>query len=343
MILISMPMQVTFLADSATGLRAIYALHRLRAGRSGGGIRFRPYPDTQAALTDVLRLSRAMSYKFALAGLPMGGSKMVILGEPAKLKSRALLEAVGRFVASLDGRYHCGPDVGTTADDMRVIGSITPHVAGRQQDTSEPTAVGVFHAIRATCQFLFGTDRLRGRSIAVQGAGAVGARLCALLAAEGATLSVADVSETALKATAAATGARPVPVDEIMTTAADVLAPCALGGILTEASVPLLRVAGVCGSGNNQLATERAGDLLWSRGIVFVPDYVASAGGTIGGAREAGVIDDAGYEQHLRGIYDTALRVLEEARARDRPSEPVARALAQAILGESGAKEAATV
>jgi leucine dehydrogenase len=326
--------RVTHVFDPVTGLRLIHAIHRVRNGLSAGGTRFKSYADSNNALTDALRLSRAMTYKFALADLEIGGAKTVIVGDPSKLKTPALLKRYGEYIQSLNGLYIAGSDVGTTMEDMAIIGEITSHVAGREKGSSEPTAMGVFNGIRAACRAVFGTDVLAGRSVAVQGAGGVGSSLCKLLAKAGASVTVADIDGAAVAAVAKDTGARIVPVSEILEIEADVLAPCALGAILSKESIPKLRVPAVCGSANNQLATPADGDLLQQRGIAFVPDYVASAGGVMVGATEVGMIDEAGYRRRLAGIYDRALAILEQARERKVRTDIVAAELAQQVLSK---------
>lgn len=324
--------RVTFVTDGACGLRAINAIHRLRGGTSGGGVRFRSYASNRDAIADALRLSRAMTPKFVLAGLPLGGAKTVVIGDPATMKSRELLTALGRFVESLGGSYLCGPDVGTSSADMHVIAEATRHVAGRLEDTSSATATGVFNALRALNHFLFGTQSFEGRRVAVQGAGAVGAKLCEQLVGAGAHVLIADVDAAATQRIASSHSVEIVSPDGILTAAVDLVAPCALGGILSGESIPRLRARGVCGCANNQLATPIDANRLHDRGIVFVPDYVASAGGAITGVCEAGRITREQAAQKLAGIFDTTSKILEEARVRRVPTEVVAQDLARRWL-----------
>jgi len=320
--------RITFFFDPETQLSLINAQHRLVGGRCAGGIRFRSYPSHSDACGDALRLSRAMTRKFALANLPMGGGKTVVIGEPLQLKNPALLRSLGAFVNSFDGQYLGGPDVGMNAADMQVIGEVTPYVGGRASDTSAPTAVGTFKAIQATAHFLFGPGSLAGKSVAVQGVGAVGRRLCVLLKAVGARIVVADVDPVAAAAVAGEVDAEIAPVDEILRCNVDILAPCALGGILNSGTIAQLRARAVCGCANNQLATAGDGRRLHERGIPFVPDFIASAGGVIGGALEVGLIDQVGYEQRLDRIYTTTLEVLNQARARGLSPNEIAESLA---------------
>ncbi len=308
--------EILHLHESEVGLRAIIALHRVRGGAALGGIRFRPYESGEAALTDVLRLSRAMTHKWALTGLGWGGGKSVILGDPARDKSAELLRAFGTAVDRLGGRYLCAPDVGTNADDMAVIREATRYVAGLPgADTSVATAIGLFHGLRAMAERVLGRPSLDGVTIAVQGAGGVGAKLCGHLADAGARVQVADVDRERLRRVCEETGATPVDSDGVLEAEVDLVSPCALGAVLNAASIGRLRARGVCGAANNQLASAADADRLRERGIAWAPDYVVSAGGIISGARELGRIDENEMAARLEGIYDTTLAVLELADA----------------------------
>jgi len=267
---------VYFLRDARVGLRAIIALHRVRPGGPAvGGIRFRPYGDEDAALTDVLRLSATMTLKAVGAGLPVGGGKTVVLGDPATQKTPPLLRALGQQIEALGGRYVGGPDVGTTSADMDIIREVTTRVGGGVVSmgaggSAAPTAEGVFNAVRALAMFLNGVPDLDGVHVAIQGVGAVGADLADRVASEGARVTIADVDPDAVRRVAETTGAMVVPADEILFTPADILAPCALDGILSGDTIPRLAVRGVCGAANNQLATESDAVRLHKRGIAFV-------------------------------------------------------------------------
>jgi leucine dehydrogenase len=325
--------RITFFDDPETHLHLINAQHRLVGGRCAGGIRFRNYPCETDALADALRLSRAMTRKFALANLPMGGGKTVVIGDPSRLKSPALLHSLGSFVHSLGGQYVGGPDVGMGAADMQVIGNVTPYVGGKAKDTNTPTAIGTFKAIQALAHFLFGTPGLAGRSVAVQGVGAVGRHLCVLLKSVDARIIVADVDRAAAAAVAHEVGAEIVSPDEILRYRVDILAPCALGGVLNSVTIAQLQARAVCGCANNQLATTEDGLRLHERGIPFVPDFVVSAGGVIAGALEIGLIDQTGYEQRLDGIYATTLEVLNQANSRALSPNEIAESLADSVTG----------
>jgi valine dehydrogenase (NAD+) len=276
--------------DPATGLRAIIAVHDTRLGPALGGTRFYPYPDDAAALTDVRRLSAGMTYKAAAAGLALGGGKAVIIGDPAMLKTPALLRAYGRFVESFDGRYVTAADIGTTSADLDVIGETTGHVVGRTEaaggfgDSSMSTALGVLAGIRAAARFSLNRT-LAGLRVGVEGVGKVGSCLVDLLLDEGALVVV---SERYAPARARIQQTHPdLPIAEnLFDAAVDVYAPCALGATLTPESVAALRASIVCGAANNQLASDDVEEQLFSRQLTWVPDYVANAGGLIQVAAE---------------------------------------------------------
>ena len=309
-------------SDRASGLRAIVAIHRVRNGRAVGGCRARDFASDDEALTDVLRLSRGMTYKTALAGLPYGGAKAVILGRPTPEGLRAF----GRAVDSLGGTYVTAEDVGIGRADLAVMKEETPWVLGADDvgGVAAPfTALGVFHALRGALRHV-GTD-LPGLTVAVQGTGAVGSRLCALLRDAGARLVVADVDAASA---AAVPGAEVVDPDAIHAVDADVLAPCALGGTLNERTIPEIRARIVAGAANNQLATPEDDARLAARGIVYVPDFLASAGGVTNGVSELDGYDRADVEARIERIAATAEAVLAEAERRGIPSGEAAESLA---------------
>jgi leucine dehydrogenase len=327
--------QITFVNDTDIGLRAIVAIHCSRGTTAGGGVRFRPYHSDDEALTDVLRLSRAMTYKMVLARLPVGGAKSVIIGDPSRGKTPDLLTAFGRIVESLNGRYTCGPDIGTDEHDMDIIATETDHVAGRSSragSTAAPTAVGVFHGLRATATAVFGSDELSGRLIAVQGAGGVGSNLARLLTEAGATVLVADVNGDAARAVADNCGATVVEAEDIMSADVDIVSPNAIGAVLDDNSIPTIRAKAVCGSANNQLARPEHAMLLADRGIAWAPDYVVGSGGAIAGVCDIGVITPAERNRKLAAVYDTTLEVLKTAMAEGRSTDAVAGELARALL-----------
>ncbi len=313
------------------GCTAVVAIHSTALGPAHGGIRRSGYPDLAAAIADALRLGEAMTMKCALAEVAAGGGKAVILDHP-DLDRRQAYRLVGEAVAQLGGRFFTGPDVGTTADDLREVAAVTPHVAigDGEDDLAGATAEGVLASLRALAVRL-GLADLRGLRIAVQGTGAVGGRLCALLAAAGARLLVADRDEALAARVARACGAEVVPADAIVTAACDLLAPCALGGVLDGAAVAALRCRGVCGAANNVLADEAAGLLLHRRGIPMVPDFVASAGALIVGATR-NLTGRPPAPGRVAAIGETAGAILDRSRAEDRPPRQVALALAQERL-----------
>jgi leucine dehydrogenase len=304
---------LAFHHDPETGLRAFVAIHRKRDGRGCGGIRYRPYSSEQAAIDDVLRLSAAMTRKAVLAGVAAGGAKSCLLADPSRPKTPALLRAMGEVVHSYGGAYVCAPDVGIGTEDLAVIRSVTPHVVAVDHPAAPYTARGTFRGIEAVAQWKLGRDRLDGVRVAIQGVGNVGAQLARLLVAAGAIVTIADTDTAKADALASELGARSIDPAAILDAEADILAPCALGGVLTRASVERLRVRAVAGAANNQLADPDAGRALASRGIAFAPDFVISAGGLIAGEHELGGFDESAVHEHIDRIRTTVLHVLERA------------------------------
>ncbi len=335
--------QVLFCQDRASGLRAIIAVYSTALGPALGGTRFYPYRSEDDALRDVLQLSRAMAYKAACAGIALGGGKAVILGDPARDKSEALLQAYGRFVQSLGGRYYTACDVGTFVEDMDVIGTATDYATGRSPerggagDSAVLTAFGVFSALRAAAEHTWGTPSLAGRRVAVEGVGKVGHHLVEHLLADGASVVASDVSPAALQRVRAL-GAQVVAVDELPTLDCDVYAPCALGGSVTDELVPALQARIVCGAANNQLARPGLEHVLAGRGVLFVPDYVANAGGLVQVADEAqhASFDFARAEAQAARIFDTTRDVLRLADADGVPPVVAADRVAERRMAEAG-------
>lgn len=314
---------ISFVHDAASGLRAIIAIHSHGPfGIAGGGCRMWPYATDTDALRDALRLSRAMSYKLALCDLPSGGAKCVVMGDPRRDKSEALLLALGRAVDRLSGHYVIAEDVGTTPDDMRVIARATKYVVGQQTDTGPVTAHGAFVGLKTAVARAFGGERsLKDLRIAVQGVGSVGRRLCESLAAAGASLVIADVNEDAARRVADRCRARIVETSRIYDEDVDVFAPCALGAILDDDTIGRLRCRVVAGAANNQLAAERHADALSARGILYAPDFVMNAGGVIGAAQEGmqlgGEGERASYDETAAfGDADRIATILGEVFAR---------------------------
>jgi leucine dehydrogenase len=313
--------RVVFYRDEEAGYRAVIAIHSTAAGPAVGGTRLWSYPREEDAVIDALRLSRGMTYKNAMAGLPFGGGKSVILaaGAGEGMDREALFLAHGRAVERLGGQYITAEDVGTSPADMAILRRETRHVGGlpdRSGDPSPVTARGVAQGIRAAAFHRWGSDVLAGRTVAIQGCGSVGFHLARELDALGARLVVADVDAGRVRRTVEETGAGTVAPDAIFDVAADLFAPCALGGILNEETIPRLRVEIVAGAANNQLREPADGDRLRERGILYAPDYVINAGGVLcGGGRELLGWSEEETRARVDGIYDTLLAVLRLAEA----------------------------
>ncbi|MBU0724218.1 MAG: amino acid dehydrogenase [Alphaproteobacteria bacterium] len=325
--------QVVFCHDAETGLRAIIAIHNTTRGPSLGGCRMWPYASEEEALTDALRLSRGMTYKSALAGLPLGGGKSVIIGESRTQKTPALFRAFGRFVESLGGRYIVAEDVGTGVADIEIVRQVTRHVAGTAGGSGDPspvTAYGVFQGIRAAVKAKLGRDDLAGLRIAVQGLGHVGHDLARQLYEAGALLVVADIDEARVARTAAAYHAEILPADRIHAADVDVFAPCALGAILNDETIPEIQAGIVAGAANNQLAEDRHGEVLRLRGILYAPDYAINAGGIINIHHESfDHYDRAAALKQVEGIYDTLLEIFAHAETEGIPTGTAADRVAE--------------
>ena len=318
--------------DTASGYHGIIALHSTALGPAVGGTRFWNYASEEEALTDALRLSHGMTYKTALAGLPLGGGKSIIIGNNTASNREALLRAHGRFVETLKGRYITAEDVGTSPADMEIVRLETQYVAGligRSGDPSPFTARGVFRAIQASTRFLWNSDDLSGLRVAIQGCGHVGYHLAKLLHEVGAKLLVTDVDHTRTSRVVEAFGAERVGVNEIFGVAADIFAPCALGGVINDQTLPELKVLIVAGAANNQLLDERHGDMLRERNILYVPDYVANAGGVLNGCIELLGWEADNASRKVDEIYDTILSILQSARAQGITTNKAADRLAE--------------
>ena len=313
--------QVAFAADEETGLRAIVAIHSTKLGPGLGGTRFYPFSSERLALVDVLRLARGMSYKHAACGNDLGGAKAVIIGDPRTARTDELIVAYAQLVDRLGGRYLTAEDVGTTQADMDLIRTVTPYVTGASEslggsgDPSPATAWGVFHAMRAVAERLWGEPTLEGRHVAIAGVGKVGSALARHLAELGCRLTLADVRGDVVSSLAAELGADTVGPDAIHRVECDVLSPCALGATINEYTIPELRCAAVCGCANNQLANETDGERLADAGVLYAPDYVVNAGGVINIADELspqGYHRDRAWKQ-IETIHDTVLHVFAVA------------------------------
>ncbi|UEX79443.1 Glu/Leu/Phe/Val family dehydrogenase [Spiribacter halobius] len=332
--------QVVFGSDTAAGLRAIIAIHNTHRGPAMGGCRVFPYAGEAAALRDVLRLSRGMTYKSALAELPVGGGKAVVMANPGRDKTPALLAALGRLIDSLGGRYVTAEDSGTTVADLRTVAQETPHVTGIRErrgldggiasgDPSPATAYGVFLGLQVAVAHRLGRG-LEGLTVSVQGLGAVGWRLAEQLRAAGARLQVSDIDGERVARAVRELDARPVAPEDIATEPADVLAPCALGGVLNASTVAALRVAVVAGAANNQLDSPAEDEALRRRGILYAPDYAINAGGIIDVAFEhLGDYDAASVRRHIERIPRTLDIIFRRADAEGLPTGTVADRLAE--------------
>jgi valine dehydrogenase (NAD+) len=336
--------QVVFCSDDATGLRAIIAIHSTALGPALGGTRFYPYASEDAALDDVLNLSKGMAYKAALAGLDLGGGKAVIIGDPAVLKSEALLRAYGRFVQSLNGRYYTACDIGTFSEDMDLVARECRFVTGRTVehggagDSSVLTAFGVYQGMRASAEVAWGSASLTGKRVGVAGVGKVGHHLVEHLLADGAEVVVTDVSERAVERVRL-----PHPevdvvddADAMVRADIDVYAPCALGGAISDAVVDVLRAKVICGGANNQLEHEGIEKLLDARGIVYAPDYCVNSGGLIQVADELEGFSFERARARAAKIFDITRDVFELAAGEGVPAAVAADRLAERRMNEVG-------
>ena len=332
--------QVVFARDEAAGLHAIIAIHNTNRGPALGGCRMLEYATEEDALTDVLRLSKGMTFKNALAGLNFGGGKSVIYGNVRRDKTETLLTAFAQQVQNLGGRYYTAEDMNIGQDDVDRMARHCEYVVGRSGeggsgDPSGWTAYGVFIALQEAVKKRLGREDLQGITVMVQGVGNVGGRLCGYLHEAGAKLLISDVNEQALQVIQGQTGATIVNLNEVIAADADVYAPCALGGTLDEESIPQLRASVVCGAANNQLATLSCGQILHERGILYAPDYLVNAGGVINCAMEVGGKYDAERVRvGVEGIANTARELFELAEQRDRPTAEVVNELVQTRLQE---------
>ena len=323
--------QVAFWYDKQVGLKAIIAIHDTTLGPALGGARMWPYASEAEALQDALRLAEGMTYKASVVGLDLGGGKAVILGDPATDKSETLFRSFGRFVNSLNGRYITAEDVGTGVKDMAHIKQETRFVVGlpsRSGDPSPLTALGVFQGIKACCRALYGADSLTEKTVAVQGVGKVGLALVEYLCTEEARVIVADVNQEALKKTQERFKVEVVEPDQIYRVTCDIFAPCALGAILNDSTIPQLTCAIVAGAANNQLAELRHGDELHKRGILYAPDYVINAGGLINVASELGSYSLLEVRNRVAAIYDTVYHIIRVSKTKNTPTYLAAQRLA---------------
>ncbi|MDP9342243.1 MAG: leucine dehydrogenase [Actinomycetota bacterium] len=322
--------QVVFFHDQPSGLRAIIAIHSTALGPALGGTRFYPYPSEDDALRDVLRLARGMTYKAAAAGLDLGGGKAVIIGDPKRIKTEELLRAYGRFIDTLRGRYITAEDVGTTGEDMDVVRRETRSVTGVSPalggsgDPSPVTAFGVFKGLIACAEEVWRDSSLAGRRVAVQGVGKVGYHLVKLLTEAGATVVASDVDVDAVARAVREFGVDTADPDKIHAEECDVFAPCALGGVIRDDTIPSLKCRVVAGSANNQLERPEHGSALREAGILYAPDYVINAGGLINVADELRGYDRERAMGRVEAIYRTLREVFSIAREHDVPTNEAA-------------------
>ena len=327
--------QVIFVSDKESDLRGIIGIHNTVLGPAAGGCRMYPYASTSDALNDVLRLARGMTLKNAVAGLPLGGGKCVIIGDPASDKKEARLRAMARHVASLQGRYWTAIDVGVSAEDADIMAEDCPYIFARASDYTKDfppshfTTLGGFQGIRAVAKFLRGSDDMQGSRVAVQGVGQTGADLIAQLVDAGAEVIATDVNKAALAKVVEQHGIETTSSEDIHKQTVDIFAPCALGGILNDLSIPELNCKAVAGLANNQLQEARHGQQLLERGIAYVPDFVINAGGMMGASIE--IFSTPNKEASLKriaGIYDTVSEILQRSSKESLPTEIIAEQMA---------------
>lgn len=335
--------RVVFAHDASTGLRAIIALHSTARGPGAGGSRFWQYSSSNDALTDALRLSRGMSYKNAMAGLPLGGGKAVVMMDPARAKTPTMLAAFGRLVDSLHGKYITAEDVGATVADMEIVATQTRYVSGLPRtavssdgNPGPKTALGVYLGLKAAVKFKLKKDELRGVTVAVQGLGGVGYELCRLLAADGARLRVADVRDAVARKASAEFDAPVATPEQILFERVDVVSPCALGAVFNATSIAKLQTSVIAGAANNQLATAEDGARLHAAGVLYAPDYVINAGGIISVGRE--YLGGATLESITAEIHRIPARLTEifsRSSASNRPTSDIADEMARQLLSEA--------
>ncbi len=312
--------QLVFCQDEESGLKAIIAIHDTTLGPALGGTRMWTYESEEAAIEDALRLAKGMTYKNAAAGLNLGGGKTVIIGDPRKDKNEEMFRAFGRYIQGLNGRYITAEDVGTTVADMDLIHEETDYVTGispafgSSGNPSPVTAYGVYRGIKAAAKEAFGTDSLEGKTIAVQGVGNVAYNMCRHLHEEGANLIVTDINKEAVQRAVDEFGAKAVDTNEIYGVDCDIFAPCALGAIINDETIPQLKAKVIAGAANNQLKETRHGDAIHEMGIVYAPDYVINAGGVINVADELYGYNSERAMKKVEQVYNNVERVIEIAK-----------------------------
>jgi len=332
--------QLVFCQDEASGLKAIIAIHDTTLGPALGGTRMWTYNSEEDAIVDALRLARGMTYKNAAAGLNIGGGKAVIIGDPRKDKSEALFRAFGRYIQGLNGRYITAEDVGTTVADMDTIHLETNYVTGvspafgSSGNPSPVTAYGVYRGMKAAANRAFGSDDLSGKVVAVQGVGNVAYNLCKHLHEEGAHLIVTDINEENMNRAVQDFGAKAVGVNEIFNVDCDIFAPCALGAVINDDTIPLLKAKVIAGAANNQLKEDRHGDIIHEKGLIYAPDYVINAGGVINVADELQGYNRERALKKVETIYDNIMRVFEISERDGIPSYKAADRMAEERIAQ---------
>jgi len=321
--------------EPEVGYRGIIAIHSTARGPAVGGTRLWNYATEDEALTDALRLSRGMTYKNALAALPLGGGKAVVIGDNKSLDREAIFTAHGRFVEALGGDFVTAEDVGTSPSDMEIVRRETSHVAGLLSGTGDPspyTARGVFRAIQAAAKHVWKSEELSGVTVALQGCGNVGYHLAKNLHAAGAKLIISDIDTRKIRPLVEEFDAVVVETEEIIGVGADIFAPCALGGVINDRSIPQLRAQIVAGAANNQLLEDRHGEMLKERGILYVPDYAANSGGVFSGCVELLGWKAEYVSKKVDEIYNTVLSILELAAAENISTSKAADRIAESRL-----------
>ena len=333
--------EVVLVQNASAGLRAVIAIHDTTMGMAVGGTRMRLYPSFDDAVVDALRLSRAMTYKAVMAGVERGGGKAVIVGDPAKDKTRALFAAYAKAVDRLGGRFQTGGDMGMDSRDMAVLARMTKHVShtepGSKIDTADLAALGVYHSVRVAAGQL--DLSLSGLAVAIQGLGQLGYRLAKLLAGDGARLVVADVDATRVERAVAELNADSVAPEALYDAPCDVFSPNAAGGILNDTTIPRLRCRAVVGGANEQLEEPRHGDAMAERGILYAPDYVANAGGLLSLLYEIGETDEPGVILRVQGIAERLREVWSRSRAEGVPPHRMADRIVEERLAEARARK----
>ncbi|MEX1222619.1 MAG: Glu/Leu/Phe/Val dehydrogenase dimerization domain-containing protein [Idiomarina sp.] len=330
--------QVVFCHDKESGLKAIIAIHDTTMGPSLGGTRLWNYASSAEALTDVLRLSRGMTYKSALAGLPLGGGKAVIIGDAKKIKTPELFRAYGRFVNSLSGRYITAEDVNIRTSDIAIVNEETQFVAGTEAKAGDPsphTALGTFLGVQAAVKHKLGKDNLNGIKIAIQGLGAVGYDFAEYAAKDGAELFVCDINEEATARAAKELGATVVGLDDIYGLDVDVYAPCALGATINDDTLKLIKAKIIAGSANNQLASKEHDQIVHDMGILYAPDYVINAGGVIHVCQEASNMTQEDARERVLNIYNTLETIFQRSTSENRPTGIIADELAREVIAKA--------